>query len=148
MKNPTVFLILSVLFFSIDGLAQGAGSGIVPVLKTAVRYDGSEKFTVGEVNGTVKTKAVYLPKPLYPDEARRAGVEGTVRVQISIDEQGNVRLLEPVHAGQARRALVIILDEQPKALSSESAVSSEAALARDWDRPEENAAWSHLQRLP
>lgn len=118
MKNPTVFLILSVLFFSIDGLAQGAGSGIVPVLKTAVRYDGSEKFTVGEVNGTVKTKAVYLPKPLYPDEARRAGVEGTVRVQISIDEQGNVTnavslsgsvLLTGVAEGAARRSKFRIL---------------------------------------
>lgn len=69
-------------------------------------------------------------------------------VEAVIDEQGNVRLLEPVHPAQARRALVIILDELPKALSSESAVISEAALARDWDRPEDDAAWSHLQRMP
>jgi hypothetical protein len=25
---------------------------------------------------------------------------------------------------------------------------SEAALAEDWNRPEEDAAWSHLQRAP
>lgn len=118
MKNPTVFLIFSVLLFSIDGLAQGAGSGIIPVIKTAVKYDGSENFTVGEVKGTVKTKAVYLPKPVYPDEARRAGVEGTVRVQISIDEQGNVTnaaslsgnvLLTGVAESAARRSKFRIL---------------------------------------
>lgn len=118
MKNPTIFLIFSVLFFSIDSLAQGAGSGIVPVLKTAARYDGSENFTVGKIKGTVKTKAVYLPKPLYPDAARRSGAEGTVRVQISIDEEGNVTnaaalsgnlLLTEVAEGAARRSKFRIL---------------------------------------
>ena len=68
-------------------------------------------------------------------------------VEAVIDEQGNVRLLEPVHPGQARRALVIILDERPKALAPESAVLSEDALGRDWSRSEEDAAWSHLQRV-
>lgn len=68
-------------------------------------------------------------------------------VEAVIDEQGNVKLLEPVHPGQARRALVIILDEQPKALGSELAVLSEAAIARDWSRSEKDAAWSHLQRV-
>jgi hypothetical protein len=69
-------------------------------------------------------------------------------VEAVIDEQGNVRLLEPVHPGQPRRALVTILDEQPKAIVPESAVLSEAALARDWSHSEEDAAWSHLQREP
>lgn len=68
-------------------------------------------------------------------------------VEAVIDEQGNVTLLEPVHPGQTRRALVTILDEQPNALVLESALLSEAALARDWDRSEEDVAWSHLQRV-
>ena len=50
-----------------------------------------------------------------------------------------MRLLEPVHPGHARRALVTILDERPKALVSESAVLSEVAFARDWSRSEEDA---------
>jgi hypothetical protein len=29
--------------------------------------------------------------------------------------------------------------------AAETGLMSEAALARDWDRPEEDAAWSHLQ---
>ena len=46
----------------------------------------------------------------------------------------------------ARRALVTILEDRQVADPSESALLSEAALAEDWDRPEEDEAWSHLQR--
>jgi hypothetical protein len=63
-------------------------------------------------------------------------------VEAVIDEQGNVKLLEPVHPTSARRALVTILDEEPVA---ETALLSEAALAEDWNRPEEDEAWAHLQ---
>lgn len=68
-------------------------------------------------------------------------------VEAEIDEQGNVRT-GTGSSGSRRDALVIILDEQPKALASESAVLSEAAFARDWSRSEEDASWSHLQRVP
>jgi hypothetical protein len=60
-----------------------------------------------------------------------------------IDEQGNVRLLVPVRLPAQRRALVTILEEQSGV--SETALLSEAALAEDWNRSEEDAAWSHLQ---
>ena len=68
-------------------------------------------------------------------------------VEAMIDEQGNVRLLEPVHLPAVRRALVMILEEQPVAGAHESALLSEAALAEDWNRPEEDGAWSHLQQV-
>ena len=61
-----------------------------------------------------------------------------------IDEQGNVRLLEPLHLASARRALVTILEEA--AVVSESPLLSETALAQDWNRPEEDEAWAHLQQ--
>ena len=67
-------------------------------------------------------------------------------VEAVIDEQGNVRLLEPMHLPSARRALVTILEDRQVAGPSESALLSEAALAEDWDRSEEDAAWSHLQQ--
>lgn len=60
-----------------------------------------------------------------------------------VDEHGAVRLLEAVTLPQERRALVTILEEPP-ANSHETAMLSEAAL-QDWNRPEEEAAWSHLQ---
>lgn len=66
-------------------------------------------------------------------------------IEAIIDEHGAVRLLEPVHLPAARRALVTILEEEPASAADETALLSEAALAADWNRPEEDAAWSHLQ---
>ena len=66
-------------------------------------------------------------------------------VEALIDENGSVSLLEEVHLPSARRALVTIL-EQPATDKTETALLSEAALAADWNRPEEEEAWSHLQR--
>jgi len=68
-------------------------------------------------------------------------------VEAVIDEHGNVRLLEQVRPGGVRRALVTILDERPTDLASETALLSEAALAEDWERPEEDEAWKHLQKV-
>ena len=65
-------------------------------------------------------------------------------IEAVIDDQGNIRLLEPVDLGAARRALVVILDE-PGIHPDESAMLSEAALG-DWNRPEEDEAWLYLQR--
>ena len=66
-------------------------------------------------------------------------------IEAVIDEDGNVRLLKPVRLAEARRALVMILEEQPIAGASETALLSEQALGEDWNRPEEDEAWSHLQ---
>ena len=66
-------------------------------------------------------------------------------VEAVIDEQGNVRLLEPIQPPMRCRALVMILEERPSPEGPESALLSEAALAQDWDRPEGDDAWSHLQ---
>jgi len=67
-------------------------------------------------------------------------------VEAIIDEQGTVRLLESVDLPNARRALVTILEEEPSSYVSEAALLSQVALAEDWDRPEEDAAWAHLQQ--
>lgn len=67
-------------------------------------------------------------------------------VEAVIDEQGRVRLLEPVAVARSQRALVTILEEEPAPDLHEVARLSESALADDWNRPEEEAAWSHLQR--
>jgi hypothetical protein len=63
-------------------------------------------------------------------------------VEAIIDEKGQVSLLEPVHPSSARRALVTILDEDAVA---ETALLSQAVLSEDWDGPEEDVAWAHLQ---
>ena len=66
-------------------------------------------------------------------------------VEAVIDEQGKVQLLQNVSLPQVRRALVTILEEKPAAIVSETAILSEVSLAEDWNRPEEDEAWSHLQ---
>ena len=65
-------------------------------------------------------------------------------VEAVVDGQGRVRLLGPVQVNGLRRALVTVLDEPPE-VPGEAALLAEAALAADWNRPEEDAAWSHLQ---
>jgi hypothetical protein len=67
-------------------------------------------------------------------------------VEAVIDEQGRVRLLEPVAVPSSRRALVTILEEEPAPDLHDTARLSERALAEDWNRPEEETAWSHLQQ--
>ena len=64
-------------------------------------------------------------------------------IEATIDEHGAVRLREAVLLLRPRRALVTILDDE--AVFNENALLSEAALAEDWNRPEEDAAWAHLQ---
>ena len=67
-------------------------------------------------------------------------------VEAVIDVQGQVHFLEPISLTGSQRALVTILEEEPDTSIHETALLSEAALAQDWNRPEEDAAWSHLHR--
>lgn len=69
-------------------------------------------------------------------------------VKAIIDEKGKVRLLEPIRLPGARRALVVIFEAEEAMPIADTARLSEVALAEDWSRPEEDAAWSHLQPEP
>jgi hypothetical protein len=66
-------------------------------------------------------------------------------IEAIIDQHGNLQLLEAVRLPAPRRALVTILEEAPATAIAETALLSEAALAVDWNRPEEDEAWSYLQ---
>lgn len=64
-----------------------------------------------------------------------------------LEPNGHLQFLEMPPASTARyRVLVTIQDELP---ASDTALcgarSSEAALAEDWQREEEDGAWAHLQ---
>jgi hypothetical protein len=69
-------------------------------------------------------------------------------IEAVIDEQGTLRFLTPIQLPKKRRAIVTILDEEPTEEAFNLALLSEAALATDWLRPEEEEAWSHLAQLP
>ena len=67
------------------------------------------------------------------------------KIEAVVDEQGTVRLKETVRLAAPRRAVVTIFDEDQGVETDEAALLSEAALAQNWNRPEEDAAWSYLQ---
>jgi hypothetical protein len=66
-------------------------------------------------------------------------------IEATIDKNGHINLSEPVKLASSCRALVMILDEKPVIHVNEEALLSEAALAEDWNRPEEDEAWQYLQ---
>jgi hypothetical protein len=65
--------------------------------------------------------------------------------EATIDSAGNVKLKEQAQFSAPRRAIVLVLDESGSPVFNETALLSEAALAVDWNRAEEDAAWAYLQ---
>lgn len=68
----------------------------------------------------------------------------THTVEAIIDESGHVHLAQPLRLSAARRALVTVLEEPPSE-ALETTLLTEQSLAKDWSRPQEDDAWSHLQ---
>lgn len=65
-------------------------------------------------------------------------------IEATIGTDGQVHLRESVRLARSCRAIVTIIIDEPEV--PETALLSEAALGEDWNRPEEDEAWSHLQR--
>lgn len=64
-------------------------------------------------------------------------------IKVLLKPDGTVQLLEPVLLGTPRQALLTILEDGDE----DTLLLSEAALADDWSRPEEDAAWAFLQQV-
>ena len=64
-----------------------------------------------------------------------------------IDKDGKLKTFEKIKLSKSHRVIITILEE-PDDEKFDLALLSEAALAKDWDRPEEDEAWSHLAQLP
>ena len=65
-------------------------------------------------------------------------------IEAKVDAHGNIKPTEPVNLLPGSRVLITVLDA-PEV--SETSMLSEAALARGWNRPEEDAAWSYLSQV-
>lgn len=65
-----------------------------------------------------------------------------------IEQDGRLRTREQINLTRPRQVIVTLLDSDPAEDDFDLALMSEAALARDWDRPEEEEAWSHLEHMP
>ena len=64
-------------------------------------------------------------------------------IEAVIERDGTLRLLEPIVLSPSTSAFVTLLDDVSP--DQEATLLSEAALAADWNRPEEDAAWAYLQ---
>lgn len=83
-------------------LSKNAASADVANAEEPPKSTGEEKPAAGTTapatgdkhapisGGVLNGKAISLPKPDYPADARSAGVDGVVVIQVTIDEQGNV----------------------------------------------------------
>ena len=63
-------------------------------------------------------------------------------VEATIEASGAIHLIEPIRLAHSCRAIVTILEEPE---IPETALLTQQTLAHDWEAPEEDAAWSHLQ---
>jgi hypothetical protein len=63
-------------------------------------------------------------------------------IEAEVDDNGNIRPKEPIQLVPGSRVLVTVLEPN----LAETALLSEAALAADWQRPEEDAAWVQFNR--
>lgn len=97
-----------------EGKPQGEAGTTEAEAKPAESTSGSEAGKRAPISGGVLNgKAITLPKPDYPAIARQANASGTVVVQVTIDEYGNViaaravsghPLLQAVSVAAAREA--------------------------------------------
>ena len=77
-------------------IPQGGGqapSSVQPKVKEKVLGVAAERPTTGTGDcpeDLVKAKAQGFVKPTYTDDARAAGIEGRVRVEVQLDETGHV----------------------------------------------------------
>ena len=62
-----------------------------------------------------------------------------------LGRDGKLRLRDKLLLKRDRKVLVTILDDDPTDNFVSASNISESVLARDWNRPEEDEAWQHLQ---
>lgn len=68
-------------------------------------------------------------------------------VKAKINKRGEIKLLEPLKVDKEVNAIITVLDDEidgSKPIANETAMLSEVALSKYWDRPEEDEAWKDL----
>jgi protein TonB len=70
--------------------AQAAPRSVAPAVKRPVAAQNAAAAADGCDEPAAKPKPISVPQPAYTDRARAAGVEGKVRVELTVDETGRV----------------------------------------------------------
>lgn len=67
-------------------------------------------------------------------------------IEATVQTDGSVRLKRRLHLKKPAKAVLTVLVESGRpSIDLSSAKLSQASLAKDWLRAEEDAAWAHLQ---
>lgn len=69
-------------------------------------------------------------------------------IEAMTDQNGKLKILDSIQLPKSRKVIITILNEEPSDELINLALLSESSLAKDWERPEEDEAWSHLAQLP
>ncbi len=69
-------------------------------------------------------------------------------IEAMTDQNGKLKILDSIQLPKSRKVIITILNEAPSDELINLALLSESSLAKDWERPEEDEAWSHLAQLP
>ncbi len=95
-----------------SGVGGGVGSGIGSEGGTTIvgALPATKTISGGVLNG----KATSLPLPQYSPVARQAGASGTVTVQITIDEDGNVIAAQAISGHPLLRAAAVSAAREAK----------------------------------
>jgi TonB family protein len=72
------------------------------------------KPAVAVENEALSARIISLPRPVYPEEARQAKVTGSVRVLVTVDEQGNVAEAEAISGSPMLQAAAVEAAKQAK----------------------------------
>lgn len=65
-------------------------------------------LTKSEIRGaSLNSRAIELPKPAYPETARLAGIHGTVKVSVTVDERGHVTDAEAIEGPRELREAAV-----------------------------------------
>ncbi len=62
-----------------------------------------------------------------------------------LGRDGKLRLRDKLRFSRDRKVLVTVLDDGLEDESQFTSNLSESSLSKDWNRPEEDEAWQHLQ---
>ena len=71
------------------------------------QVDRRDRPAVAVENGALSGRVISLPRPVYPDEARRAKVTGLVRVLVTVDEKGDVVEAEAISGSPVLQAAAV-----------------------------------------
>ena len=82
--------------------------------EATAQVDSSNRPAVVVENGPLSGRVIGLPRPVYPEEARRAKVTGLVRVLVTVNEKGDVVEAEAISGSPVLQQAAVDAARQAK----------------------------------